>query len=71
MKIEYMVNLDLITISFLTTLISISVLRPLAIKFKLVDNPDKRKQHKGQIPLIGGISIFVGVIASSLYGNVE
>ena len=34
-------------------------LRPLAIKLSLLDYPNKRKTHQGQIPLIGGICIFL------------
>lgn len=32
----------------------------------LVDKPNERKQHAGHIPLIGGISIFMAVLAASL-----
>lgn len=32
----------------------------------LVDKPNERKQHSGHIPLIGGISIFIAVLAASL-----
>ena len=45
---------------------SIKVLRPIAIKFNLVDIPSHRKQHQGQIPLIGGLTIFAGLILSAL-----
>ena len=30
------------------------VIRPYASKFGLIDEPDERKSHKGQIPLLGG-----------------
>jgi UDP-GlcNAc:undecaprenyl-phosphate GlcNAc-1-phosphate transferase len=33
----------------------------------LVDWPSRRKKHIGGIPLIGGLSIFVGVLAGSLW----
>lgn len=33
----------------------------------LVDWPSKRKKHIGGIPLIGGLSIFVGILAGSLW----
>jgi len=52
--------------SFLVTLISILLLRPFAKKLGIVDKPSKRKEHQGYIPLIGGISIFVGVYVSIL-----
>ena len=48
-------------ISCLITFTAILLLRPLANKLKIVDIPSKRKNHQGNIPLIGGISIFIGV----------
>ena len=48
--------------AFLTSLISLIILRPIAIKFNLVDYPDERKTHIGNIPLIGGICIFLGLL---------
>ncbi|WP_287796870.1 UDP-N-acetylglucosamine--undecaprenyl-phosphate N-acetylglucosaminephosphotransferase [Idiomarina sp.] len=35
------------------------LLIPVAGKFGLIDKPCSRKQHKGHIPLVGGLSIFV------------
>jgi UDP-GlcNAc:undecaprenyl-phosphate GlcNAc-1-phosphate transferase len=35
-------------------------MRPLAIRLGLVDAPGGRKQHHGEVPLIGGIGIFLG-----------
>jgi UDP-GlcNAc:undecaprenyl-phosphate GlcNAc-1-phosphate transferase len=55
-------------VAFLTSILTIKVLLPLAPHIGLIDRPNERKKHKGAIPLIGGISIFTGVlIASSLY----
>jgi len=48
--------------AFLTSLISLIILRPLAIKFNLVDYPTKRKKHTGNIPLVGGICVFLGLL---------
>ena len=59
--------LILIAIGFLSTLISIISLRPIALKIKLLDYPDSRKQHEGTIPLIGGLSLFSGVIVYLIY----
>lgn len=41
-------------------------LKPLAAVVGLVDVPDARKVHKGEIPLIGGLSIFIAVFAASV-----
>jgi len=46
--------------------IAISFVRPFAIDVGLVDKPNERKQHSGNVPLIGGISIFLAVLAASL-----
>lgn len=53
-------------LALLTAFIAIKVLRPIAIYFQLVDVPSDRKQHDGQIPLIGGLSIYVGVLVAIL-----
>jgi len=37
-----------------------------ALKIRLLDLPDQRKQHSGAIPLTGGIVIFAGVSSSLL-----
>ena len=47
------------------TSLAIAALRPLAARLNLIDLPTQRKQHIGAIPLIGGISIFFGVLLSS------
>lgn len=47
-------------LSFLLTLFFVVLIKPLAIRLNLVDEPGGRKQHDGAIPLIGGIAIFLG-----------
>jgi len=42
------------------------MIKPIAVKVGLVDTPCIRKKHKGSIPLIGGLSIFVAVVFSVL-----
>lgn len=51
---------ELITIS-LICLVFIFIARKLAKFIGLTDKPNQRKLHKGKIPLVGGISVFVGV----------
>lgn len=48
------------------TAAAITLLRPLSSKLNLVDIPNQRKQHKGAVPLIGGLSVFSGVLLSAL-----
>ncbi len=51
-------------VCFSASLASGFVLRKLAMKIDLVDTPDDRKMHVGRIPLIGGMTIFIGVAAA-------
>ena len=52
--------------AFFFAFIAIKLFKPIAIDVGLVDKPNARKRHDGQVPLIGGISIFVAVLAASL-----
>lgn len=51
---------------FSVSFISVFLLSRLATKINLVDSPDHRKNHDGDVPLVGGISIFLGVASSFL-----
>mgnify|MGYP002700228016 CR=1 FL=1 len=52
--------------SFCFAFFAIKLFKPIAVDVGLVDKPNARKHHDGQIPLIGGISIFAAVLAASL-----
>lgn len=52
------------------TALAIVILSPMARHLGLVDCPSGRKQHEGDIPLIGGIAIFLGLIAGLSYSGV-
>lgn len=52
--------------TFIFAFLAIKFFKPVAIEIGLVDKPCERKQHSGHIPLIGGISIFLAVLAASL-----
>lgn len=58
-----MFELSIVT-AFLTSLISLIIVRPLAVKYNLIDCPNDRKNHTGNIPLIGGICVFLGLLTS-------
>jgi UDP-GlcNAc:undecaprenyl-phosphate/decaprenyl-phosphate GlcNAc-1-phosphate transferase len=47
-------------LAFVVTLVLVPVLRPVAIRVGLVDEPDARKRHQGTIPLVGGVAVFCG-----------
>jgi UDP-GlcNAc:undecaprenyl-phosphate GlcNAc-1-phosphate transferase len=51
-------------IAFWGTYISIKMLKPIAIKYKLVDKPNMRKCHKGSVPLVGGAAVYIGFFLS-------
>ncbi len=53
-------------IAFLITLFCILLLKPLALRLSLVDAPNSRKHHQGDIPLIGGLAMFIGFLAGLL-----
>jgi len=44
----------------------ILILRPISKKLGIIDTPSQRKTHEGNIPLIGGLCIFAGVIIATL-----
>lgn len=50
----------------LTTSLTLRILTPIARSVHLVDMPNRRKLHAGEIPLIGGVSVFVGCIAGTI-----
>lgn len=52
--------------ALIISVLTIKFIKPVAIDFGLVDKPSERKQHNGVIPLIGGISIFISVLLTSL-----
>ena len=57
-------SISTLILSSLVTLIAVMSLLPVARKFKLVDSPSQRKYHSGNVPLIGGLSILIGVYVS-------
>lgn len=59
---QKLILISLVSLSI--TLVTIVSLRPLAKKLRFVDRPSQRKKHIGNIPLIGGISILIGVYFS-------
>lgn len=52
--------------AFINSFAAIVLLRPLAIKIGLVDKPTVRKAHIGDIPLIGGVSVYIGLLVASI-----
>jgi len=47
--------------------IALFILAKLAEPLGLVDRPNSRKLHQGHIPLVGGLSVFIGVLVAALW----
>jgi len=56
-------------IAFIATMAFIFVLRPLAIRIGLTDRPDTRKTHTGEVPLVGGVAIYLALLVVVLLDN--
>ena len=52
---------------FFFSFICLFVFRKVAQHIGLVDKPNERKHHTGQIPLVGGISVFVTMLLALLW----
>ncbi|MEQ9544784.1 MAG: UDP-N-acetylglucosamine--undecaprenyl-phosphate N-acetylglucosaminephosphotransferase [Marinobacter sp.] len=50
--------------SGLIAFFSLLLLKPFAVRVRLLDLPDHRKVHKGAVPLTGGLSAFIGLFAA-------
>jgi len=51
---------------FIVSIVLIWILQPVAKKIGLVDKPGGRKKHLGRVPLIGGIAMMGGLVATLL-----
>lgn len=57
--------MSLLTITTVTTALSFVMyllLIPLAVTSGLVDRPDARKHHNGEVPLVGGLGVFLALM---------
>ncbi len=54
------------SVTLLVTVLLMLALRPMAVGLNLVDRPGGRKKHVGDIPIIGGIAMFLGATAGLL-----
>ena len=56
--------------AFFATLVGVAVLSRIAPALGLTDKPSTRKRHQGEVPIVGGIAIFIALaIAGSLWGD--
>ncbi|MGM0876443.1 MAG: glycosyltransferase family 4 protein [Bacillota bacterium] len=56
-------------LSFTVAILITPLVKKLAIKIGATDQPNTRKIHKDIMPRLGGLAIFIGVIAGFLYLN--
>ncbi len=61
------INTTFVIAAFFSALAVFFTLKPIAVAIGLVDTPGGRKQHDGDIPLIGGIGIYINTVAFTLY----
>src|ERR1700730_7598114 len=54
------------TLAFAITAVLTLALRPLAFRLHLTDNPGGRKHHMGEIPLVGGIAMLIGILVAAM-----
>src|SRR6202165_4269937 len=53
-------------LAFAVTVILTLTLRPLALRLHLTDKPGGRKHHIGEIPLVGGIAMLIGILVATM-----
>jgi UDP-GlcNAc:undecaprenyl-phosphate/decaprenyl-phosphate GlcNAc-1-phosphate transferase len=54
------------TLAFAVTAVLTLALRPLAFRLRLTDKPGGRKHHTGEIPLVGGIAMLIGILVTAM-----
>ncbi|CAK0744339.1 UDP-GlcNAc:undecaprenyl-phosphate/decaprenyl-phosphate GlcNAc-1-phosphate transferase [Gammaproteobacteria bacterium] len=64
-------ELQIVLIAFSISSVLILSLHPIAKRIGLVDVPGGRKHHSREVPLIGGISIFVSFIAALYFADLH
>ncbi|MGL5352774.1 MAG: MraY family glycosyltransferase [Clostridium sp.] len=62
-----MQNILVFTLAFLIVYIVTPVLMKLSLKYNFTDKPTKRKKHRGNIPLCGGIAMYIGFFGVYLF----
>ena len=56
--------MDIIATAVIASFILLLLLRKIASPLGLVDRPGGRKKHHGNVPLIGGLAVFLGVVVT-------
>jgi UDP-GlcNAc:undecaprenyl-phosphate GlcNAc-1-phosphate transferase len=53
-----------VIIGFLVSAVAIAAMRPVAFRLALVDKPGGRKIHNAEVPLVGGLGMFLGLFVA-------
>ena len=61
----------LFSIGFLVSVTLMFALRPIALRLGLVDSPGGRKTHSGEVPVIGGLAMFSGLLVAAMAGAIQ
>ena len=61
-KMDFLSLAAVFTSTFLTVFVSGFMFRKLAVRYNILDEPSHRKVHKKAVPLLGGLSVYAGVL---------
>ncbi len=61
-------SIGLMLVAFLVTTLVYPYILSIARKFKIVDNPNARKLQRVPVPVMGGTTIFIGIISAIVLG---
>ena len=64
-----MENILAFILAFLIVYLVTPILMKLSLKYNFTDKPTERKKHRGEIPLCGGIAMYIGFFAIYLFVN--
>lgn len=59
---EYVYLIGPVAASFALCLLALCTLRPVAVALDLIDRPGGRKSHIGDVPVIGGLGMLLGMV---------
>lgn len=62
-------TLGIVGLPLLITILFMCALRPVANSVGLIDRPGGRKMHEGEIPVIGGLAMFLGLLLGGIYNS--
>ena len=58
-----------LALPLLITILFMFALRPVARGIGLIDRPGGRKMHEGDVPIIGGLAMFAGLLLGGIYNQ--